>query len=199
MQLSVFSHNGLSIKAPSENGPSDSAVSTIFIEWQRPKSMGEDVMHSRESLDLRINNRGGSIDLSGFDVEQSEPLKLKIRPRWNREKPERTAPVFPLPKPPEFEQFSSYRTMTEGVYAAAGQHEPLFYTKWFSIDGPERYFYHRKTDGSFECLGRMLRWGEPDRVGVEMPLGAEELREFDSVYEAEDYVTHTFTHTIQGA
>jgi hypothetical protein len=45
----------------------------------------------------------------------------------------------------------------------------------------------------------MLRWGEPDKVGVEMPLGAEELREFDSVYTAEDYVTHTFTHTIQGA
>ena len=197
MQISVFSHAGLSIKAPGESGPSDSAVSTIFIEWKRPKSMGEDVMQSYAHLDLRIDNRGGTLDLTGFDVEQPEPLKLSIRPRWNREKLERTAPVFPPPKPPEFEPRSSYQAMAEGVHAAAGEHEPIFYTKWFSIEctGPERYFYHRKPDGSVECLGRMLRWGDPAKVAVEMPLGIdEELREFDSVYTAEDYVTYTFAN-----
>ena len=191
MQISVFDSSGLAIKAPNEHGPGDSAVQTLFIEWKRPEWAGDNVLDTRRTLDIRVRHDRAWIELRGFDVEQPEPFKLEVAPRWTEAA--KDPPTFPRPGPPAFRPPSSYQVIVEAVFAAAGEHEPVFYTKWFAVDNLERYIYHRKPDGSVEFLGRMYIVG--DRYAVEMPMETEP-RDFDRVYEAEDYVSHLFATSI---
>jgi len=87
--------------------------------------------------------------------------------------------------------YTHYERMIEGVYAAAGYQEPVYYSKWFYIDTSERSIWARDAGGSMVHVGRMLSWVKHDQdvYEVELPFGSGDWHRFPSVYDAEDHVS----------
>lgn len=93
--------------------------------------------------------------------------------------------------------------LAEGVQYAAGYAEPIFYTKWYHVDGLERAFYRQEAEtGTLVLAGRMVRWGEGEeqRVAVEVSAhgGNEEVfRGKWAIDEAEAYVSRRLRRNEQ--
>jgi hypothetical protein len=87
------------------------------------------------------------------------------------------------------------KQMIEGVHAAAGELENVLYTKWYQIDGDERYIYRIEKDGRWTLLGRMWKDGDgDDKCSVEMPFDLESdehgaVVQFETQFDAENYVS----------